>query len=241
MSIETILQFQTADIKLFKLENELKNSEEFKKIALIQKNLHEYAETLKKFEGEAAEILASYDRISDSVIQAEKSVKELIGAVDEMNAETEEGSLGEYEFYLKKLEKANEVLGNNEKEIAKTKKRIEEIVLTSTKLLRSIFDYTERKKNATVEFDKLRNEKKGDADNLMKEIARLKGDLPQGVLEAYTVIRNEKRLPAFVKLVNKNQCQGCGMDVPSETLTKLKTAGDFTECPNCKRFLYHAE
>ncbi|MDR3263039.1 MAG: C4-type zinc ribbon domain-containing protein [Clostridiales bacterium] len=235
--IKKILEFQAADIRLFKLENELKNSDQFKKIALYQKNIHESAESLKKYESESVDIISSYDRINDNITQAENSIAELVSAVKSMK-DTEESELGEYEFYLKKLEKANEILTNNEKEVQKIKRRIEEIMSTSSKLLKTIIEYTEKKKQATADFDLLKNEKKADADKLLKEVAALRAALPQEVLDIYKTVKEEKKLPVFVKLVNKNQCFGCGMDLPSTALTKLKNQGDYTECPNCRRILY---
>jgi predicted nucleic acid-binding Zn-ribbon protein len=204
---------------------------------LLQKNISEAADALKKFEIESMEILSSYDRINENVSQAEKSIAELISAIESMK-NSADNQLSEYEFYLKKLEKANEVLSNNEKEVQKIRRRIEEIMAGSSKLLKVILDFTDKKKQAAAEFDELKNGKKEEANKLMKEITKLKSELPTEIVSAYKVVRDEKKLPVFVKLVNKNQCSGCGMELPYDSLTKLKNAGDFSECPNCRRILY---
>ena len=192
------------------------------------------AEALKKYEAEAVELISSYDRISENVLSAEKNVAEITAAVGSVT----DADIGEYEFYLKKLEKAAEILNNSEKEVNKIKRRIDDIIAASSKLIKAVTEYNEKKKQATDEFDLLRKSVKDEADKLMKEVHRLKAGLPDEIISAYRNLRNEKRLPPFVRLVNKNECSGCGMDVPYDVLSKLSGAGWYAECPNCRRFLY---
>jgi predicted nucleic acid-binding Zn-ribbon protein len=224
-------------MKLFRLEKELRDSAEYKKVELYKKNIAISADTVKKFDLESEDIISSYDRINENIAQAEKDIGELVFAVKSISGETER-ELNEYEFYLKKLEKANEILANNEKEIDKIKKRIAEILANTSKLLLGIQDTQEKKKQADAEFDKIKNAKKTDADALIKEIARLKAELPADVLETYKTVKDGKKLPVFVKMVNKGQCLGCGMDLPVGMTSKLKNPGDYSECPNCGRIVY---
>jgi predicted nucleic acid-binding Zn-ribbon protein len=224
-------------MKLFKLEKELRDSAEYKKVELYKKSIAGAADAVKKFDLESEDIISSYDRINENISQAEKNIGELVSAIKSISGSTER-ELNEYEYYMKKLEKANEILVNNEKEIDKIKKRIAEILANTSKLLKGIQEAGENKKQADAEFDKIKNAKKADADALIKEIARLKAELPQEILELYKTVKDEKKLPVFVKLMNKGQCSGCGMDLPIGMTSKLKNPGDYSECPNCRRIIY---
>jgi predicted nucleic acid-binding Zn-ribbon protein len=237
MIIDKILEFQTADMKLFKLEKELRDSVEYKKVELYEKNIAGAADTVKKFDLESGDIISSYDRINENITQAEKNIGELVSAIKSISGATGR-ELNEYEYYMKRLEKAGEILVNNEKEIDKIKRRITEILTNTSKLLKGIQEAGEKKKIADAEFKKIRNLKKVDADALIKEIARLKAELPQEILDLYKTVKDEKKLPVFVKLLNKGQCSGCGMDLPMGMTSKLKNPGDYSECPNCRRIIY---
>ncbi|MDR1940474.1 MAG: hypothetical protein LBQ40_06780 [Clostridiales bacterium] len=236
--MDKILEYQRVDRLILNLENELKDSKPYKEMTLCQKNIHESVETIKKYENDAKEIINSYGRLDENVTESEDNKSELVSAVNSINGDAGTDSLGEYEFYLKKLEKERESLTVGDSELSKTRRRIDEITAMSTKLLKVIYENTEKKKRAAAAFEEIKNQRKEEADALIKQKNALEAQLPKETVEAYKVIRNEKRLPAFVELVDKNLCKGCGMDVPFDVLTKLKNPGDYSECPNCRRFLY---
>ncbi|MDR2046736.1 MAG: C4-type zinc ribbon domain-containing protein [Clostridiales bacterium] len=240
MNIEKVLELQAADLQYFKLEKEVKDSAEYKNMDMCRVKLAAAKEALKKADADAAEILLSYDRISDNIALAERNIAELVSAVGSIgDMKSSAGrELGECEFYLKNLEKASELLVNGEKEITRIKARINEIHANAARLISDIKEFGEKQKKAADDFERLKNLKKGDAVRLRGGIAELKAGLPEDFLEMYGRAKAEKPLPVFVKLLNKNQCSGCGMEIPADAQTKLKKSGDYSECPNCRRILY---
>ena len=68
------------------------------------------------------------------------------------------------------------------------------------------------------------------------KLKNIEKDIPAPVLAAYKRLRTQRKLPAFVEYKGDGSCF-CGMNLPNDCIGKLKTDGDFVECPNCGRIV----
>ena len=94
-------------------------------------------------------------------------------------------------------------------------------------------------KAAKAEYDALVKNLQPKVLEIQKQLVALKAEVPPKMMEAYQALRGAKKMPAVVEYDKDAAiCGRCRMEVPNDTKAKLRNAGDFAECPNCRRILY---
>jgi hypothetical protein len=71
---------------------------------------------------------------------------------------------------------------------------------------------------------------------LQAELGRLRGLLPPGLLQRYESLKARKGGRA-VALVRGENCQACGVQLPTHVIQRLKQGGELVLCPACGRIL----
>jgi len=234
MDFEKALEYQSADRDLTKLEILIKSSEEYKNVFKYQKALQDAKDFLMKSDSDASELMAAYDRLHDSIRQAIMNIDELATVLETADADDD---VSVFDYYQRKLDKEQEIIVNAEREIAKIKKRIDELINNSNKSISLISDCTVKQKEAKAAFDTFSQNKKPEADMIIKKLGEIKKTVPEELLATYAILKKNGKWPVFVPL-NKKQCSGCGMDVDANTMVKLKSQGDYSDCPNCTRIIF---
>ncbi|MDE5601905.1 MAG: hypothetical protein K2J16_05350, partial [Clostridia bacterium] len=78
--------------------------------------------------------------------------------------------------------------------------------------------------------------------SIRAQLAELKKEIPEKIMEVYQSLRSSKKMPAFVEYdPNRKMCGRCFMGVPNDVCSKLRNPGDYAECPNCRRVLFVPE
>lgn len=238
MNFDKILEYQKIDQELIALENEVAKSEERSRLAVAKSRLDGATQTIGKLSAEASELLSGYDKMKAKIDELKARLDELDGVINDSNIEDE----NEADYYIRQVSAIADEIASLERQSSADSKKIESVNDNYKKTWEQGIKASDAYKVARGEYDKFVKERQPRVAEISKELSALKKDIPERVMEVYQTLRQAKKMPAFVEYDPKaNVCGRCFMDVPNDTKAKLKNAGDFTECPNCRRILYIPE
>lgn len=237
MNFEKMLEYQKIDQEILALENEVNKSKERANLVSTKNNIAKSTEVIGNLKNEAAALLASYGAVQEKIDALKAELDEYEGVLDGVQ------DVQETDYYIKKVSALNDAISALEKEVALGSKRIDEINDKYQKTWNQGVKETALFKTAKAEYDALVEKYRPQVAEKLAARDALKGEIPDKMFEAYTALRNGKKLPAFVPYDGKSSgcCPRCGMEVANDTLARLKNAGDYAECPNCRRILFIPE
>ena len=129
-----------------------------------------------------------------------------------------------------------------EKEAAGVSGKIDQINGAYKKTWEQGVKASQANKSAKAEYNAFASGFKAKFDELQKQLNALVKEIPEDVLSEYLVLRKSQKLPVYVEYDAENKvCGRCRMEVPNDVCAKLKSAGDFAECPSCRRIMYVPE
>ncbi|MDE6613948.1 MAG: hypothetical protein K2K24_00405 [Clostridia bacterium] len=235
MSIEKILKYQEVDMKMFKLENELKASEPAKKMMFYQNATKQSYDTLTRL-----------NEIADATME---NIKKSMSALAEIDKQIEEIATGDLpdcdekqlDYFAKQLEKLDQQADELEREISRANKELSE---TNSKYKKEYEQAGKSSKNYRVyteEFNNLKKEKTAEATEIMKELKDLEKDMNPTLLDKYKKVKANKKRPVFVPFMKPGSCGGCGMEIASDIIDKLSEGLKIQDCPNCGRIIYNKD
>jgi predicted nucleic acid-binding Zn-ribbon protein len=235
MNFEAMFKYQEIDKELYKIENEIKSSDEMKKVSAAKNAMNEAAESIHRLNAESGETYKQYDKSAAELqVLFDKAAE-----IEKLQLETTE--IKEIEYYEAKLNALLERADSVKKEFDKLSQKCDQLKANYDKLLTAGMSYNESFKKATEQLNSLKREKMDSANEIMKQLAEVKKEIEPNILSAYDARRQNKKLPVFVKYDKDNQSCLCGMNLPSDCTGKLKNKGDMAECPNCTRLLIVTE
>ena len=234
MSIDKMLKYQETDMRLIKLENELKNSECAKKMIYFQSETKKSFDTLTSMNDLAKSNMDSITKLKSKYDEICKQVEEISG---EVLQESDEKQL---DYYSKQLEKLYQSIDDMEREWSRTRKELADAGYKYGKEYEQAAKSSAGYRKYTEEFNNLKKEKSVDASAIMKELKTMEVDLDRELLDKYKKIRASKR-PVFVQFHKPNICGGCGMEVAQDVINKLGEGRKIQECPNCGRIIYNKD
>ncbi|MBQ9276817.1 MAG: hypothetical protein IJ226_04400 [Clostridia bacterium] len=238
MNFEKMLEYQRIDQEILALENEVNKSKERANLALAKNNIAKSTDIINGLKAEATSLLASYNAVQEKIEALKAELDEYEGVLDGVQ------DVAETDYHIRKVSAINDSISALEKEVALGSKRIDEINEKYKKTWDQGVKDTALFKSAKADYDKLVESFRPQVAEKVAARDALKGEIPEKMFAAYTSLRNGKKLPAFVPFdANKSSgcCPRCGMEVANDTLARLKSAGDFAECPNCRRILFIPE
>lgn len=235
MSIEKILEYQEVDMKLFKLENELKSSESAKKMIFFQNATKQSFDTLTRY-NESAE--SAMENVRKSIAAFEDVNRQIsdIASVDMSDCDEKQ-----LDYYAKQLEKLEQRADELDREIARANKELSDINIKQKKEYEQAGKSSKSYRVYTEEFNNLKKEKSVEANAIMKDLKDLEKDMSSILLEKYKKVKANKKRPVFVPFIKPSSCGGCGMEVASDIIDKLGEGLGIQECPNCGRIIYNKD
>ena len=234
MSIEKMLKYQETDMRLIKLENELKNSECAKKMIYFQAETKKSFDTLTSMNDVAKNNMDTIAKLKSKYDEICKQVEEISG---EVLTESDEKQL---DYYSKQLEKLYQSIDDMDKELSRSRKELADAGYKYTKEYEQAGKSSASFRRYSEEFNNLKKEKAVDANAIMKELRAMEVELDKALLDKYKKIRASKR-PVFVQFVKPNICGGCGMEVAQDVINKLGEGRKIQDCPNCGRIIYNKD
>lgn len=230
MEIQKILDYQTKDFEIIKLERQLANSPDkaiLSNLVLLVKETQNASALLEK---EAEDAVLQFNNLkktyTDNISFLEKISKQDTDKLDDEKATEVFEKINEISSNLATLEKR--VLGMADK--------INNILSEYNLAKKRYFSAREKHAIHKERFDKLNDEIAPMISALEKELQALEKGIDKTVLAKYKTRRQDKVFPIIVP-VRDSSCGGCMMELPSAQIEKLKRNG-FLECENCHRIIY---
>jgi predicted nucleic acid-binding Zn-ribbon protein len=226
--LQAILKYQEVDGKLFKLENELAESEERKKYAKLRKFLKAAPEKLDALDmkaatlkAEAAAIIAKYEQL-EATLKDFENIDELVnGGAD-------------IAFYKKKAQSVFEQLKKMKADLntitASAKATDEEYKDLKKKVIAAQKQYDGAKKA----YEDLEATKTTERDAIKAELANLEKEIDGKLLARYQVKRKEIPFPIVGKS-QVNRCPYCSNEFSIVAQGNLQNGVD---CEMCKKIIF---
>lgn len=236
---EDLFEYQKSDVELYKIEQSLKNSDEYKKYALNYKAFDEAKKQLEKLEADAQVIVSNQKKLEEMNASVEKIVMNLADIKNAIESEDEIEDVNEIEYYKDSLAKVVAVIESYEKEMKATAQKINDI---KKKYSEAGVLYKKAKaggQEAQEKYKKLQESVAGDVKKLKAVLAEGKPVLVEKypeIMAIYERCKSEKKMPAVVEK-NGDYCGACGVEIDAGLRGKLKNSGDFVECQNCHKII----
>jgi len=229
-----MLQYQAADARLRKLEVEIENHSDYVRAVKARELFEDAKRRAENTEQKADELLKHYEKMLAVYADGQKKLEDIeVTAAAGIAADN-------VDKIRTAVSKIGDLLSRLEKEIGQLSSHLENILRVNDTArkdgskFRTIFD------DSAAKYKKFKSTKTPEIDALNKELAALAAGVDKRLLDHYNALRKDKVLPAFVTLEKTEKswsCSGCRMDLPMDTLSKLKADG-MIECDNCRRIIY---
>ncbi|MBE5750198.1 MAG: hypothetical protein E7346_04960 [Clostridiales bacterium] len=228
--IEALLNYQTADAKLRKIEKTLSESEERKKAVNAKKYLEGVEDNVNKLDDRAAELIATYQKATEDQLKLKEIESEIEESIDSASDPKEVSFL---------IKKAEELISKIKALGAKASKISEEIqavmkeystIKNTTKAAQVQYKENAEKYNA------LKESVKAEKESVEKELEELKAKVDPTLMDRYLKKRANKIYP-IVYAARDNVCGACNMELPMSELNRLKN-GEIIDCDQCGRLIY---
>lgn len=232
MDISKIINYQTKDAELFKIENQIAKSE-------FKKNYQEMISIVKKaqeksssLEHQASNILKQFNALNKSFDENNANVAKL------SNKDVSKLSESEIENITNTINAIMNNLNILEKKILQEAERLN-VSLNEFEVAKKQYGaarakYADNKKK----YDELVASKTPEMEKIKSELKSMEKDIDPKLLSKYKQLRQDKLFPVFAPLSNRS-CGICMLELSAVEVDKVKSQG-YLECDNCHRIIYNA-
>lgn len=226
--LQAILQYQEIDRKLFKLENELAESEERKKYVKLQKFLKTAPEKLDSLEVKATALRAEADALTKKYEQAEAS----LGDFEHVDELVENGA--DVSFYRKKAQSVYEQLRKLKAELNALVENVKATDAEYQKLKKQVISAQKQYGEAQEAYKAVKSAREGEKKEIETALETAAKEVGAELLARYQTKRKEKLFPIVGELYS-GRCPFCSMEPPIAAQSKLPAGVD---CDNCHRIIF---
>ena len=226
--LQAILNYQTADAKLYEIEKVLAESEERKNYVKLQKFLKSAPERLDSLEVKAQALRAEADTLAAKYAQVETTLGEFNNLEEMVKGGADIG------FYKKEAQKMFDQLKKLRADINALTANIKATDEEFQKLKKQVISAQKQYEDAANKYKELKESKAGEKAEIEKKLKTISGDIPAEMLAKYQTKRKEKMFP-IVGALNVGRCWFCGMEPPIAAQSRLSEG---YECDNCHRIIY---
>lgn len=230
MDIKKILDYQTKDFEIIKLERTLNESADKKILDNLVELVRASQNTSAMLEKEAEETLLQYNNMKKNYDDNIKLYENLNKKEIEKLTETELAEI------MKLANNISTNLNIMEKKLLQQADKINNILAEFENTKKRYNSAREKHKIHKEKFNKQTEEIQPQIDKLVLDLKTMEKGIDANLLGKYKVRRQDKIFPIFVA-VNSNSCGGCMVELASGQIEKLKKDG-FLECENCHRIIY---
>lgn len=231
--IQALLNYQTTDAELKKIEKTLADSEERKKAVSAKKYLEGVEDNVNKLDDRAKELIVAYETATNEQIKLKEQEAVLRESLDTVSDEKEAAYL---------IKKAEELIAKIKALGSKASKIAEEIqaVIKEYSTIKATTKAAQVQYKENLEkYNALKESVKAKKEEVEKKLAQLKTKVDGALMEKYLKKRADKIYPV-VFAVKGNVCGACNMELAMSEMNKLKN-GDVIECGLCGRLLYQPQ
>lgn len=226
--LQAILNYQTADAKLYELEKTLSESEERKKYVKLQKFLKTAPEKLDSLETKATALKAEADALTGKYAQVETTLQEF----DNVEEMIKGGA--DIAFYKKEVQKIADQLKKLKADINALFANIKATDEEYQKLKKQVISAQKQYGEASEKYKEVKASKEGEKQEIEAELAKLAKGISPEMMEKYQTKRKEKIFPVVGKEVG-GRCPFCSMEFPIAARSNLATG---VECDMCHHIVF---
>ena len=228
--LEEMLEYQKKDGQLVKIEKEISESKAKKVVNQMVGIVKDAQQKLMQTEKNATILIKNYDSLNKSFINQQKITLKYL----KLKAENEQDdAIVEYE---KSIKDATTNLLLIQKNIAKLSKNITDTLKQFEQYKTDVIDAKKKHAQGMAAYNKLVESHEKEIEDLKKELVKLENKVDPKLLAKYKKMREDKKFPIFVPLLNSS-CGGCSMGLAVSQVNKLEEKG-MLECENCHRIIY---
>lgn len=230
-TLQAILQYQEIDRKLFKLENELAESEERKKYVKLQKFLKVAPEKLDSLDAKATSLKSEADALAKKYEQIETT----LGDFENLDELLSGGA--DVSFYKKKAQSVFDQLRKIKAELNALADNIKETDAEYKKLKKQVISAQKQYAEAAEAYKAVKGAKEGERKEIEAELEKAAEAVKKSdgeTLARYLTKRKEKIFP-IVGALYQGRCPFCSMEPPIAAKSRL--AGGI-ECDHCHRIIF---
>lgn len=226
--LQAILNYQEIDRKLFKLENELAESEERKKYAKLRKFLKTAPEKLDALETKANALSAEATQLSKKYEQTANMLSDFDNVDELINGGAD------VSFYKKKAQSIVESLRKIKAELNALVENIKATDDEYQKLKKQVKSAQKQYGEAEESYKAVEASRKTEKDGILADLAKAEKEVPAEMLVRYQTKRKEKIFPVVGQLYS-GRCPFCSMEPPLVAKSKLSSG---IECDHCHRIIF---
>lgn len=226
--LQAILHYQEIDRRLFKLENELAESEERKKYVKLQKFLKTAPEKLDSLEVKATSLKAETDALAKKYEQVEGTLS------DFENLEELIGGGADVSFYKKKAQSVVEMLRKIKADLSVLVEAIKATDAEYKKLKKQVIAAQKQYGEAADGYKAVKAAREDERKAIEKELSEAEKEVDAQMLARYQTKRKEKLFPVVGELY-AGRCPFCSMEPPIAAKSNLANG---IECDHCHRIIF---
>ena len=229
---QEMIQYQSLDGELNRIERDLRKNDSFIKRKQFKAMSQECEDNLAKLDARAQDLknqLALAKQAMDKITEVIEEHSKEIAALEDVD---------ELNYMNKKLNEQLDQLALVEKEIKRIlrdgediSKAFEEI---NAKLPRIVAGYNK----CNEDFNKAANEVKPRVRELQLKQAELKKVIDPSLFAIYSKISEGQLHPVFVPLRDGSRCGGCQMEMPKAVVDAQMAGKSYMRCEHCGRIIY---
>lgn len=228
--LQTILNYQEIDTKLYKLERELAACEERKEYVKLKKFLETAPEKLDALEVKAVALKTEALDISKQYVKAEETLKDFENIDELVNGGAD------VSFYQKKAQAILEQLRKLKADLNVLTENVKATDAEYQKLKKQVIAVQKQYPEAAEKYKAIKASRDAERKEIETQLEKLEKDVDKSLLEVYANKRKERIFPVVGELTG-NRCPFCGMEPPLAARNQL-TGGGTIECDNCHRLIF---
>lgn len=228
--LQTILNYQEIDTKLYKLERELAACDERKEYVKLKKFLETAPEKLDALEVKAVALKTEALDLSKQYVKAEETLKDFEN-LDELVTNG-----ADIAFYQKKAQAILEQLRKLKADLNALTENIKSTDTEYQKLKKQVIAVQKQYPETAEKYKAVKASRDAERKEIETQLAKLEKEIDKTLLEVYTNKRKERIFPVVGELTG-NRCPFCGMEPPLAARNQL-TGGATIECDNCHRLIF---
>ena len=229
---QEMIQYQSLDGELNRIERDLRKNDSFIKRRQFKALSQECEDNLAKLDARAQDLknqLAASKQAMERITEVIEEHSKEIAALEDID---------ELNYMNKQLNVQLTELANLDKDIKRIIREGEEIAKSfddiNAKLPKIIVAY----KKANEDFNKATEEVKPRVTELRAKQAELKKVIDPSLYDIYKKISEGGLHPVFVPLRDGSRCGGCQMEMPKAVVDAQMAGKSYMRCESCGRIIY---
>lgn len=229
---QEMLQYQSIDSELNRIEKELRKNDGYIKRKQYKALSQECEDNLARLDAKAVELRGQ-------LATARQQMDKINAAIEEHSREINDiEDVDELNYMNKKLNEQLELLAAVEKDIKRILREGDEIAKSFDEINAKMSKLVAAYKKANEDFNKATEEVKPRVNELRARQTELKKVVDASLFEIYKKVSDGGLRPVFVPLRDGARCGGCQMEMPKAVVDAQFAGKNFIRCEHCGRVIY---